>query len=58
MGEKKRDACMTTEEARVLAEAHWEWVETWLRLVYVDAFIHGAKHADDAAREEGRMPKP
>ena len=32
------------EEAKKIAEAHWKWVETWLHIIYVDAFIHGFKH--------------
>ncbi|KKL79403.1 hypothetical protein LCGC14_2015180, partial [marine sediment metagenome] len=32
---------MTNEEARVLAEAHWEWLESLLHKIYVDALIHG-----------------
>jgi len=35
---------MIEQEAKKLAEEHWKWVETWLHLIYVDAFIHGVKH--------------
>lgn len=35
---------MTDEEARILAEAHWSWLEGVLHKIYVDAFIHGIKH--------------
>lgn len=35
---------MTEEEAKELAEAHWEWLENLLRKVYVDALVHGIKH--------------
>jgi len=34
-----------SEDARKLAEEHWRFLERWLRLVYVDAFVHGYKHA-------------
>ena len=36
---------MNEEKAKKLAEEHWKWLETWLRIVYVDAFVHGYKHA-------------
>ena len=32
------------EKAKKLAEEHWKWLESWLHIVYVDAFIHGYKH--------------
>jgi len=32
------------QEAKELAEAHWEWVESLLHKIYVDAMIHGIKH--------------
>ena len=35
---------MKQEDAKILAEEHWVWIETWLHMVYVDAFIHGLKH--------------
>lgn len=38
---------LSPEEARKLATGHWEWMETLLRKVYIDSFIHGAKHASD-----------
>lgn len=28
-----------------LAEEHWKFLERWMHLVFVDAFIHGYKHA-------------
>lgn len=44
---------MTDEErtkAEKLAEEHWEWFEIWLHKMFVDAFIHGYKHA----KEDGK----
>ena len=38
---------MTTEEAKELAEKHWEWLETLLHKIYVDALIHGIKHGQE-----------
>lgn len=38
---------MAEEKAKKLAEDHWKWVETWLHMVYVDAFIHGHKHGGE-----------
>ena len=35
---------MTEKEAKELAEAHWEWLESLLRKIFVDAFVHGVKH--------------
>ena len=43
---------VTTEEAKELAEAHWEWLETWLHLIYVDAMVHGIKHGQESKLEE------
>lgn len=36
--------------AHELAEQHWEWLESILHKIYVDAMIHGIKHGvrDDA----------
>ena len=33
--------------ARELATEHWDWLETLLRKVYIDAFIHGYKHGEE-----------
>lgn len=38
---------MTDTRGRELAEQHWAWLETMLRKVFVDAFIHGYKHGQD-----------
>ena len=38
---------MTTEEAKELAEAHWEWLESLLHKLYVDALVHGIKHGEE-----------
>ncbi len=38
---------MTEDEARKLAENHWEWLESLLHKVYVDAFLHGIKHGKE-----------
>ena len=35
---------MTEQEVRELVEAHWEFLERWLHMVYVDAGIHFFKH--------------
>ncbi|HUX48488.1 MAG TPA: hypothetical protein VMV76_04870 [Dehalococcoidia bacterium] len=35
---------MTEKEAKELAEQHWKFLERWLRIVYVDAMVHGIKH--------------
>jgi len=33
-----------TKEARELAEAHWQWLESILHKIYVEAMVHGFKH--------------
>lgn len=38
---------MTNEEARKLAEEHWEWLESLLHKIYVDALVHGIKHGGE-----------
>ena len=35
---------ITDEQAKELAEAHWEFLEKWLHMIYVDAGIHFFKH--------------
>ncbi len=46
----------TKEEAKILAEEHWVWVETWLHLMYVDAFVHGYKHGQAAVKASHDKP--
>ena len=33
--------------AREKAEAHWEFLESWQHKIFVDAFVHGYKHAQE-----------
>jgi hypothetical protein len=40
------------EEVKKLAEAHWEFLERWLHMIYVDAMIHGVKHGAELALEK------
>ena len=43
--------------AHEIAEAHWAWLETMLRKVYVDAFVHGYRHGANARRkQQARTP--
>jgi hypothetical protein len=37
------------EEVRKMAEDHWEFIERWLHMVYVDTFIHGYGHGVEDA---------
>jgi hypothetical protein len=30
-----------------LAKEHWKWLESLLRKVYCDAFVHGYKHGKE-----------
>lgn len=39
------------EKARQLAEEHFTWLEVLLKRVFVDAFIHGYKHAKEEKNE-------
>ena len=43
-------------EAKKKAEEHWKFLQRWLRMVYVDAFIHGYKHGrqDKVKRERAQ----
>lgn len=34
-----------------IAETHWKWIETWLHIIYVDAFIHGYKHGQEMPKK-------
>ena len=45
------------QHARQLAEAHWEFLERWLRLVYCDAFVHGYKHGQTTAKQAQDAPE-
>ena len=38
---------MTNQDIRDLAEEHWEWLESLLHKIYVDAMIHGIKHGQE-----------
>ena len=35
---------MTEKE---IAEAHWTFLERWLHIIYVDAWVHGYKHGKE-----------
>lgn len=37
-------------EVEQMAEDHWEFLERWLHMVYVDVFVHGYKHGVEDAR--------
>ena len=37
--------------SKELAEKHWEWLESLLHKIYVDAFIHGMKHGEETKDE-------
>ena len=39
------------EEAKRLAEEHWEWLSSILKKVYIDAFVHGYKHGVESLKE-------
>ena len=43
---------MKESEVKVIAEEHWLWLETLLHKLYVDAFVHGYKHAEKERREK------
>jgi hypothetical protein len=33
--------------SKKLADEHWAWLESLLRKVYTDAFVHGYKHGKE-----------
>ena len=43
---------INTDEGKRLAEEHWKWLETWIHLIYVDAFVHGYGHGYEDAEKE------
>jgi len=52
---------MRESEVRKLAERHWEWLESMLyqqrlmeRKLFIDAFVHGWKHAKEEEEERER----
>lgn len=48
---------MTDKEAKELAEAHWEWLESLLHKLYVDAMIHGFGHGYEVCQNEREESK-
>ena len=42
----------TKEQDEELAEQHWKWLGELLHRLYVDAFLHGAKHAEERVKDE------
>ena len=42
---------MTDEEARQEAEEHWEFLEKWLHMMFVDAWMHSRKHTKEDKHE-------
>ena len=50
---RTEEQVLKEEKAKELAEAHWDWVETWLHMIFVDAFVHGYKHGSVKSREGG-----
>lgn len=45
---------MNSAEHKELAEAHWVFLEKWLRMVFVDGWIHGAKHERQDRKEQDK----
>lgn len=43
---------MTDKEAYTLAEDHWNWLESLMRKVYIDAFVHGYKHGVESVKDK------
>lgn len=37
------------EKAREKAEQHWKFLERWLHMIYVDAYVRGFKHGAEYA---------
>lgn len=34
-------------EGERLAQEHWKWLQSILKKIYIDAFIHGYKHGKE-----------
>lgn len=43
------------KSALELATEHWNWLETLLRKVYIDSFIHGYKHRKEEEDEDKKV---
>uniref|UniRef100_A0A6M3KXL8 Uncharacterized protein n=1 Tax=viral metagenome TaxID=1070528 RepID=A0A6M3KXL8_9ZZZZ len=39
---------MNEREREETAEEHWQWLESLLHKIYVDAMVHGMKHGEEA----------
>lgn len=51
---KERERLRAQRKSKELAEEHWEWIESWLHLIFVDAFAHGYKHGwEDKELKDG-----
>jgi flagellar biosynthesis/type III secretory pathway protein FliH len=47
---------MDNQEALAKAEEHWEFLEKWLHMAFVDAFAHGWKHGEEEAYDKTQQP--
>jgi len=45
------------DEAKALADAHWDFQARWLEMVLKDAFVHGYKHGWEAKSEQTEEPR-
>lgn len=45
---------ITEAETKQKAEEHWKFLEKWLHMVFVDAWIHATKHANEKRRKRER----
>ncbi len=43
---------MTEEETRKLAEEHWNWLVPRYKQMFIDGWLHGAKHEWETKQEE------
>ena len=49
---------MNIDEARELAEKHWEFLERWQHMIFVDGFVHGVKHGQEVFGERHTCEYP
>lgn len=47
---------MDNQEVLAKAEEHWKFLEEWLHMAFVDAFVHEQGHEEEAAWDKAQQP--
>jgi len=50
--ESNYEAVIKSDLPHQLAEEHWEFLQRWLHMVYVDAAVHFYKHGIESTEQE------